>query len=124
MRKRIMENRKNNCPICGIQMDDNHFTPVSFPGIGEPICCNCKENLGLMFTNFENKPGDNGYIAPDNSERLEVITRRAYIENRLIYFLDCLCQQESKGDIADAEVIKTLKADIEKMYLTIKKGKI
>jgi hypothetical protein len=72
-----MKNDKSFCPICSMKLDDNHFAPASFPGIDQVICCNCEENLGLMFTNFEEKPGtDHGYIVPDNSDRLEAITGR------------------------------------------------
>lgn len=117
-----MRKEKNDCPICGFQIDDNHFIPVSFPGIDEPICCNCDENLGLMFTNFEEKPGDDGYIVPDNSDQLEQLTGRPYIENRLLYFLDCLRQRQSQGYPTESEIIIKLRADIEKISLSIKKG--
>ena len=118
-----MEKEKNACPICGIQMDDNHFIPVSFPCIDEPICCNCDENLGLMFSNFEQRLGANGYIVPDNSDRLEQVTGRSYMENRMRFFQDCLRQRQSQGYPVDAEVIKKLKADIQKISLSIKMGK-
>ena len=72
----LMKNDESLCPICGMQLDDNHFAPTSFPGIDQEICCNCEENLDLMFSNFKDKPGtDRGYIVPDNSNRLEEIIR-------------------------------------------------
>lgn len=117
-----MENQKKDCPICGAQMDDNHFTPVLFPGIDEPICCNCDEDWRLVFNNIEKSPGDNDYIAPYYSDRLEQITGRPYIETMLLYFQDCLRQWEFQGDKADAEVIKRLKAEIENISQSIKKG--
>ena len=118
-----MKNRNNYCPVCGEQMDDNHFTPVSFPGIDEEICCLCDQNISLMFTNFGEKPGGgNGYIVPDNSDRLEQITGRSYLENRLIFYLYCLKKRQSEGNPPDAVVIEELEAEIEKITLAIKEG--
>ena len=108
-----------------MQLDNNHFAPASFPGIDEEICCNCDENLGLMFTNFDEKPGkDDGYIVPDNSSRLEQITGRSYLENRLIFFNAVLRKRTSENDPSKAEVVKELKAEIEKITIAIKDGKI
>ena len=119
-----MKNQKKDCPVCGMQLDNNHFAPVSFPGIDEEICCNCEENLGLMFTNFDEKPGEaGGYIVPDNSVRLEQITGRSYLENRLIFFKAVLKQRTSEGDPSKAEVVKELTAEIEKINIAIKDGK-
>lgn len=64
---------ESNCLICGSQLDDNHFYPATFPGIDQKICCNCDENLGLMFTNFEEKPGDHGYMVPDYSDLANIL---------------------------------------------------
>jgi hypothetical protein len=117
----IMKNQKKDCPVCGMKLDNNHFAPASFPGIDEEICCNCDENLGLMFTNFDEKPGeDGGYIVPDNSARLEQITGRSYLENRLIYFKALLRKKTSENDPANAKFVKNLKAEIEKTTIAIK----
>ena len=114
-----MENKKNACPICGMQLDDNHFTPVSFPGIEKEICCDCDENISLMFSNFEEKPeGGDGYIVPDNSDRLEQITGRSYLENRLIFYQYVLKKRQSEDN--SANVIKELKDEIDKITLAIK----
>lgn len=114
-----MGNDKNECPICGMQLDDNHFTPVSFPGLDQEICCNCDENISLMFTNFEEKPGrDDGYIVPDNSDRLEQITGRSYLKNRLIFYQYVLKKRQSEDK--SANVIKELKDEIDKITLAIK----
>jgi hypothetical protein len=115
-----MEIKSNNCPICGVQLDNNHFTPATFPGIGQYVCCNCDENLSLMFTNFEQKPGNNdGYIVPDNSDRLEQFTGRSYQENRLIFYQYVLRKRESDGNVANSELIKKLKDEIAKITLTV-----
>ena len=119
-----MRNQKKDCPICGMQLDNNHFSPASFPGIDEEICCNCDENLGLMFTNFDVKPGEiGGYIVPDNSDRLEQITGRSYLENRLFFFKAALRKRTSENDPSKAEVIKELKNKIEKITMAINDGK-
>ena len=74
-----------------------------------------------MFTNFEEKPGgDNGYIVPDNSDRLEQITGRSYLENRLTYFQYVLEKQQSENK--PANVIKELKDEIDKITLVLKEG--
>lgn len=113
---------ENNCPICGAQLDDNHFAPASFPGIDQNVCCNCDENLGLLFTNFEEKPGDHGYIVPDYSDRLEQITGRSYLANRLIFYQFVLNQRESGGHLAESETIKALKDEIAKITLAVEEG--
>ena len=77
---------ENRCPVCGMLFDNDHFVPTSFPGIDQKICCNCDENLSLMFTNFDDKPGDHGYIVPDYSDQLEKLTGRSYLENRLLFY--------------------------------------
>ena len=111
-----MKNDESLCPICGMQLDDNHFAPASFPGIDEDICCNCGENLGLMFTNFNNKPGTNhSYIVPDNSDRMEEITGRSYLENRLIYYQDVFDNRISEGKDANLDEIKKLRIEIDKI---------
>jgi len=111
-----MKNDESLCPICGIQLDDNHFAPASFPGIDQEICCNCEENLGLMFTNFKDKPGtDHGYIVPDNSNRLEEITGRSYLEHRLIYYQNVLDYRISEGKDANLDEIEQLKIEINKI---------
>jgi hypothetical protein len=116
----IME---NNCLICGMQLDDNHFAPASFPAIEQKICCNCDENLSLMFTNFEEKPGKNdGYIVPDYSDRLEQISGRPYLENRLIFYQYVLRKQESDANLANSELIKELKDEIAKITLAVEEG--
>ena len=108
-----------------MQLDNNHFAPASFPGIDEEICCNCDENLGLMFTNFDNKLSESGgYIVPDNSARLEQITGRSYLENRLIFFKAVLRQRSSERNPSNAEVVKELQVEIEKITIAIKDGKI
>ncbi|RPH49567.1 MAG: hypothetical protein EHM85_13390 [Desulfobacteraceae bacterium] len=117
-----MENKKNDCPFCGEQMDDNHFASTSFPGIDEPICCNCNENLRLMFTYFEKYPSDNGYVFPDNSDRLEQVTGRTYLENRLLFYLYYIKKRKLEGKPVDAEEIGNLEAEIEKISLAIKEG--
>lgn len=108
-----MKKVSKDCPVCGIQLDDNHFAPVLFPGIDNEICCNCCQNLGLMFTNFDKKPGDNGYIVPDNSYRLEQITGRSYLKNRLLYYENCHRLRKSEKDLANAEVLKELEDELE-----------
>lgn len=118
-----MKNVNIDCPICGMEMDDNHFAPMSFPGIEGQICCNCEENLSLMFTNFDKKPSDNGYIVPDNSDRLEQITGRTYLENRLLYFFDCVKYQKARK-IPDDSAIEALKTEIDKITSAISKGNI
>ena len=116
-----MDNKKNACPLCGMQLDDNHYAPVSFPGIDKEICVNCDNNIGLMFSNFEEKPGeDGGYIVPDNSDRLEQVTGRSYLENRLIYYQCVLGKRQSKDKPANADIIKELKDEIAKITLAIK----
>lgn len=101
---------ESNCLICGTQLDDNHFAPASFPGIDQNVCCNCDENLGLMFTNFEEKPESNdGYIVPDYSDRLEQITGRSYLENRLIFYQYVLRRRESDGNLPNSDMIKEAK---------------
>lgn len=111
-----MKKDASACPICGMQLDDNHFAPASFPGIDQQICCNCEENLSLMFANFEEKPGTgSGYIVPDHSDRLEEITGRAYLENRLIYYQDVLVSRLSEGKDANPDEIKRLKVEIDKI---------
>lgn len=115
-----MKNNEYFCPICSMPLDDNHFAPASFPGIDQPICCNCEENLGLMFTNFEEKPGtDHGYIIPDNSIRLEMITGRSYFENRLIYYQDTLDYRISGEKDENLDAIKQLRQEIEKIKQSI-----
>ncbi len=116
-----MEKKKNDCPVCGMELDDLHFTPVSFPGIDKEICCNCDRNIGLMFTNFKEKPGDGGFTVPDYSDRIEQITGRSYLENRLIFYLDVLRQRKSERNPSKAE-IEEIKAEIEKITLAIKEG--
>lgn len=118
-----MGTKKVYCPICGIPLDDNHFSPSFFHGIDDPICCNCDENLSLMFTNFEKGPGDEGYIVPDNSGRLEQITGRSYLENRLIFLMHCLKERQISGDSPGDKDIEGLKAEIEKVHLAIEEGK-
>ena len=114
-----MENEKIDCPVCGMQLDDNHFAPSSFPGLDKEICCNCDKNISLMFTNFEEKPGvGDGYIVPDNCDRLEQITGRSYLENRLIFFQHVLRKRQSEDK--PANVIKELKDEIDKITLAIK----
>ena len=114
-----MENKKNACPICSIQFDKVNFFPTSFPGIEKEICCNCDENISLMFTNFEEKPGvGDGYIVPDNCDRLEQITGRSYLENRLIFFQHVLRKRQSEDK--PANVIKELEDEIDKIALAIK----
>jgi hypothetical protein len=114
-----MENDKDNCPLCGIQLDDNHWAPVSFPGIDKEICINCDQNIGLMFSNFEEKPSaDGGYIIPDNSDRLELVTGRSYLKNRLIFYQYILKKRQSEDKTAN--VIKELKDEIDKITLAIK----
>lgn len=119
----VMGTENNDCPICGIPLDDNHFYPSSFPGIDDPICCNCDENLSLMFTNFEKGPGDEGFIVPDNSVRLKQITGRSYLENRLIFLLHCLKKRQFSGDLPGDKSIERLKAEVEKVYRAIEEGK-
>jgi hypothetical protein len=114
-----MENKKNSCPICSIQFDNVNFFPTSFPGIEKEICCDCDKNISLMFTNFDKKPGgDDSYIVPDNSDRLEKVTGRSYLENRLIFFQYVLKKQQSEDKPANA--IKELKDEIDKITLARK----
>ena len=116
-----MENKKVDCPICGMQLDNNHFAPVSFPGIDQNICCNCEENIGLMFTNFEEKPGNEAsYIVPDNSDRLEQVTGRSYQENRLIFYQYVLEKRQSE-DKSNHAIIKKLKDEIAIIPQAVKK---
>ena len=117
-----MNNISIDCPICGMEMDDNHFAPASFPGIDVLICCNCEENLSLMFTNFEERPSGDSYIVPDNSDKIEQITGRSYLENRLLYFLDCIRYRQTNNNPADAATIDNLKTEVEKIKMAIKKG--
>jgi hypothetical protein len=118
-----MKNKGIDCPICGIQLDDNHFFPAAFPGVDQDVCCNCDENLSLMFTNFEEKPGNNdGFIVPDNSDRLEQITGRSYRENRLIFYQYVLRKRESDKNLANSELIKELKDEIVKITLALEEG--
>jgi hypothetical protein len=112
----------SKCPVCGMVLDNNHFAPASFPGIDQDICCNCDENFGLMFTNFEEKPGDHGHIVPDYSDRLEQITGRSYLENRLIFYQYILRKRESDGHLANSEMIKELKNEISKITAAIEEG--
>jgi hypothetical protein len=115
-----MKNDESFCPICGTELDENHFAPASFPGIDQAICCNCEENLGLMFTNFKDKPeAKDGYIVPDNSNRLEEITGRSYLENRLIFYQDVLEYRISQGKDANHDVIKQLRVEIDKIKRSI-----
>jgi hypothetical protein len=75
-----------------------------------------------MFTNFDEKPGgDDSYIVPDNSDRLEKVTGRSYQENRLIYYQYVLKKRQSEDK--PANVIKELKDEIDKITLAIKQGK-
>jgi hypothetical protein len=114
-----MKNKNCCCSICGFQLDDNHYFPTTFPGIDQEICCNCDENLSLMFTNFEKKPGNNdGYIVPDNSDRIEQVTGRSYLENRLIYFQYVLAKR-AEEEKPKSEVIKDLKDEISKITRAI-----
>lgn len=114
---------ESNCLICGMRLDDNHYFPMTFPGIDKGICCNCDENLGLMFTNFEEKPGRNyGYIVPDNSDRLEQVTGRSYKENRLIFYQYVLRKRQSEGNPSNSEVIKNLKDEISKITTALSEG--
>lgn len=117
-----MKYESNDCPVCGMPLDDNHFAPAMFPGIDGEICCNCEENLSLMFTNFDHKPGENGYIVPDNSDQLEQITGRSYQENRLIYFKYCHRMRKAENDPANAETLKELEVEIEKITSAIQEG--
>ncbi len=117
-----MGNKDNVCLLCGVQMDDNHFIPATFPGIDEPICCNCNENLKLMFNNFEERPGKTGYIVPDYSERLKKITGRSYLENKFLYFQHRLQLSQSKNSPSNAEDINKLKSEIRKISQFINKG--
>ena len=74
-----------------------------------------------MFTNFEEKPGtDHGYIVPDNSSRLETITGRSYLENRLIFYQDILDYRISEEKNANLDEIKELSLEIEKIKEGIK----
>ncbi len=69
-----------------------------------------------MFTNFNNKPGTNqSYIVPDNSDRIEKITGRSYLENRLIYYQDVLDNRMSEGKDANLDEIEQLRLEIEKI---------
>jgi hypothetical protein len=114
-----MKNINYACPICSIQFDDLNFIPTSFPGIEKEICCDCDKNISLMFTNFDEKPGgDDSYIVPDNSDRLEKLTGRSYQENRLIFYQYVLKKQQSEDKPASA--IKELKDEIDKITLAIK----
>ena len=115
---------KNRCPICGMPFDNNDFAPVSFPCVEKEICIICDENISLMFTNFEENPGNNdGYIVPDNSYRLEQVTGRSYQENRLIFYQYVLEKRKSEDKSANSEVIKNLKNEISKITLAISEGK-
>ena len=118
-----MENKKSRCPICRMPLDGNHFAPVLFPGIDQEVCCNCDENLGLMFTNFDQKPGtkDDGYIVPDYSDRLHQITGRSYLENRLIFYRYCLKRELEKEKIGNEPEISRMQAEIEKIKLELEK---
>jgi hypothetical protein len=103
-----------------MRLDDNHYFPTTFPGIDQEICCNCDENISLMFTNFEEKPGRNdGYIVPDNSDRLEQVTGRSYKENRLIFYQYVLRKRQSENNPPNSEVIKNLKDEISKIKRAI-----
>jgi len=115
-----MGDKKKDCPICDMQLDNNHFAPTSFPGIDKEICCNCDKNISLMFTNFGEKPGNAGYIVPDNSDRLEQVTGRSYLENRLIFYQYVLVKRLSEDKPANADIIKELKDEIAKITLVIK----
>jgi hypothetical protein len=117
-----MKSDKGRCPVCDMPMDDNHFTPVSSLIFSESICCNCHENISLMFVNFQEKPGNRGYIVPDHCERLEKISGRSYLENRLIFYCERLKTRQDMGDRADSLEVRKLKAETEKIAMAIKKG--
>ena len=114
-----MENKKIACPICSIQFDKVNFFPTSFPGIEKEICFDCDKNISLMFTNFDEKPeGDDYFIVPDHSNRLELVTGRSYLENRLLFYEYVLKKRQSEDN--SANVIKELKDEIVKITLAIK----
>ena len=115
-----MEDKTKNCPICGMQIDDNHFFPTSFPGIDDKICINCDQNISLMFTNFDERPEGNGYIVPDNSDRLQEVTGRSYLENRLIYYQYVLGKLQSEVNPSNVDLIKEIKEEITKITQSIK----
>ena len=118
-----MENEKNACPICSIQFDNVNFFWTLFPGIEKEICCDCDKNISLMFTNFDEKPGgDDSYIVPDNSDRIEQVTGRSYLENRLIFYQHVLKKRQLEDTHAHANIIKECKDEIAKITLAIKQG--
>jgi hypothetical protein len=62
---------------------------------------------------------DHGYIVPDNSNRLEEITGRSYLENRLIYFQDVLDNRILGGKDANLDQIEQLRVEIDKIKWVI-----
>jgi hypothetical protein len=112
-----LNNAEHLCPICGMPFDDQHFESVKCPYLPENICCNCDENLGLMFTNFVEKPSGKGYIEPDFSDRLAELTGRSYLQNRLLFYQACVEKWSE-----DSQKVVELTAEIESIRQSIAKG--